>query len=127
MTEAAPQPQPGGARTVLSSLGIPASVLNYRPRLPSRNWLIFLTVTGSVLGAYAYDRRECRKIREEYKARVAHLALEPLATNDFARKITVYACKSPGDEDFSRSERFFRKYMKVCISVPRKAIPLIWA
>ncbi|KAH7107593.1 inner membrane protein import complex subunit Tim54-domain-containing protein [Auriculariales sp. MPI-PUGE-AT-0066] len=101
-----------GARQVMRSLGIPAAVLDFRPRLPSRNWMIFLSVTGSLVGAYAYDRRECRRIKEEYKAKVAHLATVPLATNDFTRKVTVYACKSPDDEDATRSERFFRKYLK---------------
>lgn len=98
---------------IFQDLGVPKSVLNYRLRLPSRNWLVFLSITGSLLGTYIYDRRECRKIRDSYKERVAHLALEPLASYDMPRKVAVYACKPPGDEEHDRSMKYFKKYVKV--------------
>lgn len=107
-----PPPRPRPIAELFESVGVPQSVTRYRPRLPSRNWLIFLSVTGSLLGSYIYDRRQCRLIRDSYKARVAHLAEEPLATHDLPRKVTVYTCKSPSDDDYQRSMRFFKKYVK---------------
>ena len=101
-----------GVYTVLRYTGIPESWLR-RPKLPSRNWLIFLSVTSSLVGLYTYDRRKCRQIREEYVHRVEHLAQDKLDSMDMPRKVKVYACKWPDDEDHNRSLRYFRKYVKV--------------
>jgi import inner membrane translocase subunit TIM54 len=103
-------------RTALEYTGIPPSWLDKRPRLPSRNWLIFLSVTQTVIAYYAYDRYESRKIRQEYVARVKHLAEERLRPLDFPRIVTVYSAKWPGDDDWDRSSLYFRKYVKVCCS-----------
>lgn len=102
---------PSGVRIVLGRLGIPAWLLQ-RPKLPSRNWLIFLSVTSSVAGCYIYDRRECKRIRREYEDRVRWLAEEPLASSDLPRKVVVYGAKWPGDDDWDRAMRYFRKYVK---------------
>ncbi|KAG2146851.1 mitochondrial import inner membrane translocase subunit Tim54 [Suillus bovinus] len=106
------QVQKSGVRTVFEYTGIPPSWFDKRPKLPSRNWLIFLSVTTSIVAYYAYDRRECRRIRADYSSRVEHLAKEPLGTTDLPRKVTVYGAKWPGDEDHDKSLRFFRKYVK---------------
>src|SRR6267142_4133757 len=103
-----------GFRTALEFTEIPPSWFDKRPRLPSRNWLIFLSVTQSLIAYYAYDRRQSRKIRQEYVDRVKHLAEEPLQTLDFPRTVTVYSAKWPGDDDWDRGARYFRKYVKVC-------------
>jgi hypothetical protein len=109
-----PKPSRGsGVRAVLEYTGLPSSWLNKRPRLPSRNWLIFLTVTSSITGLYAYDRNQCKRIRREYVDRVKHLADQPIDNMDWPRKVSVYGCKWPGDEDHERSMRYFRKYVKV--------------
>lgn len=102
----------GGIYAALRYTGIPESWIR-RPRLPSRNWLIFIGVTSSVVGAYVYDRRECRKIREGYVRKVEHLAQVPMASSELPRKVTVFAAKWPGDDDYSRGVRYFRKYVKV--------------
>lgn len=115
MTELPPSPRKrSGFRTALEFTGIPPSWLDKRPRLPSRNWLIFLSVTQSCIAYYAYDRQQSRKIRQEYVDRVKHLAEEPLRTLDFPRTVTVYSAKWPGDDDWDRGSRYFRKYVKVC-------------
>ncbi|KII88120.1 hypothetical protein PLICRDRAFT_110774 [Plicaturopsis crispa FD-325 SS-3] len=101
-----------GIRTVLQYTGIPPSWLDKRPKLPSRNWLIFLSVTSSVVGYYAYDRRQCKKIRDDYITRVKHYADEPLPSMALPRKVRVYGCKWPGDEDYDQSMKYFRKYVK---------------
>ncbi|KAG2157505.1 inner membrane protein import complex subunit Tim54-domain-containing protein [Suillus clintonianus] len=106
------QKSKSGVRAALEFTGIPPSWFEKRPKLPSRNWLIFLSVTTSIVSYYAYDRRECRRIRDEYASRVEHLAKDPLGTADLPRKVTVYGAKWPGDEDHDKSLRFFRKYVK---------------
>ena len=103
-----------GIHAALRYTGIPVSWLTKRPKLPSRNWLIFIGVTSSVLGLYTYDRKQCKKIREEYIKKVEYLSQEPMGSLELPRKVTVYASKWPGDEDSNRSLRFFRKYIKVC-------------
>ncbi|THH08316.1 hypothetical protein EW145_g2778 [Phellinidium pouzarii] len=114
-----PPPGPSGAssgiRTALRFTGIPESWITKRPKLPSRNWLIFIGVTSSVLSLYVYDRKKCRDIRTSYIKRVEHLAHEPMGSMELPRKVTVYASKWPGDEDANRSLRFFKKYVKPII------------
>lgn len=116
-TEPAPTPRPptGGVHAALRFTGIPVSWLSKRPKLPSRNWLIFIGVTSSLVGLYAFDRKKCRDIRESYVKRVEHLAQEPMGSKDMPRKVKVFSCKWPGDEDFKRGQRYFRKYIKVRI------------
>ncbi|KAI9466065.1 inner membrane protein import complex subunit Tim54-domain-containing protein [Lactarius psammicola] len=107
-----PPRKKSGFRTALEFTGIPPSWFDKRPRLPSRNWLIFLSVTQSFIACYVYDRRQSKQIRQEYVDRVKHLAAEPLHSLDFPRTVTVYSAKWPGDDDWDRSSRYFRKYVK---------------
>ena len=120
------QPVPGtsttkasqsGIHAALKYTGIPASWLTKRPKLPSRNWLIFIGVTSSLISLYGYDRTKCKQIRENYIKKVEHLAQEPVGSLDLPRKVTIYASKWPGDEDANRSLRYFRKYIKVRFAV----------
>ena len=108
-------PRKSGMRTALEFTGIPSSWLSKRPKLPSRNWLIFLTVTSSVASLYFYDRQQCKKIRRHYVERVKHLSEEPMGSMDWPRKVTVYGCKWPGDEEYEQSMKYFRKYVKVSL------------
>ena len=105
--------QKSGMRAALEFTGIPPSWLDKRPKLPSRNWMIFLSVTSTVAGYYIYDRRQCSQIRQSYVDRVKHLADEPIHSLDVSRKVTVYGAKWPGDEDHDRAVKYFRKYVKV--------------
>ncbi|KAI5283860.1 mitochondrial import inner membrane translocase subunit tim54, partial [Ascosphaera acerosa] len=82
-----------------------------RFRLPSRNWLIFLTVTGSWFAAVFYDRREKRRVQHKWASLVAHVAREPLPPNELRRRLTVVLAAPPGDG--LRSARdFFKEYVK---------------
>lgn len=103
----------GGLHAALKYTGIPPSWLEKRPKLPSRNWLIFLGTIAAVTSLYVDDRRKCKKIREEYVAKVRYLAEEPLDKHDWGRKVTVYACRYPEDQEHERSMKYFRKYVKV--------------
>ncbi|RXW22312.1 hypothetical protein EST38_g3522 [Candolleomyces aberdarensis] len=107
-----PPPRMSGMKTVLRYTGIPPSWLDKRPKLPSRNWLIFLSLTSTVIGYGVYDRRECRRIRQEYIEKVQHLAEEPLHPLDLPRQVVVYGSKWPGDEEYQQAVKYFRKYVK---------------
>jgi len=105
--------RPSGIKTVLRYTGIPPSWLDKKPRLPSRNWLIFLSVTSSVAGLYFYDRHQCKKIRQEYIDKVKHLSEVPIDPFESSRKVTVYGAKWPADEEWNLAIKHFRKYVKV--------------
>ena len=108
-----PPPRVSGVRTVLRYTGIPPSWLDKRPKLPSRNWLIFLTASATILGYGVYDRRECKRIQDEYIEKVQALSEDPLNPLDVSRKVMVYGAKWPGDEDHQQALKYFRKYVKV--------------
>ncbi|KAJ3888294.1 inner membrane protein import complex subunit Tim54-domain-containing protein [Lentinula edodes] len=124
MSSPSSQKPKSGFVAALEYTGIPPSLLK-RPKLPGRNWLIFFGVTGSLVGAYIYDRRQCRALREEYIGRVKNLAeeyswhdgsgLETLGKDAhlaWPRKLTVYAARWPGDEDYDVAMKYFRRYLK---------------
>jgi mitochondrial import inner membrane translocase subunit TIM54 len=106
-------PVNSGLRTVLRYTGIPPSWLEKKPKLPSRNWMIFLGVTSSVVGYYIYDRRECRRIQQVYIDKVKDLSEDKLDPMDVTRKVTIYGARWPGDEDYQQAMKYFRKYVKV--------------
>lgn len=91
-------------------MGLPAL-----PRkLPSRNWLIFWTVTGTLTASIIYDRREKRRATARWAASVAHLAKEPLPANNASampRKLTIYLAAPPGD-GLRTAQDHFREYVK---------------
>ena len=80
-------------------------------RLPSRNWTIFLTVTGSFFATLAYDRRQKKAVQKKWCDLVAHVAQEKLPVNQTARKITVFLSAPPGD-GIKPSRDYFRQYIK---------------
>jgi import inner membrane translocase subunit TIM54 len=113
-----------GIKTALRYTGIPTTWLDKRPKLPSRNWLIFISVVSSVTGLFIYDRRQCKQIRQSYIDRVKYLSEEagdPLAQ---PRKVTVYGAKWPGDEDYDQCMKYFRKFVKVS-NTPLFLLPCI--
>ncbi|KAK4237447.1 mitochondrial import inner membrane translocase subunit Tim54 [Achaetomium macrosporum] len=77
-------------------LGLPAL-----PRkLPSRNWMIFWTVSSVIAGAIIYDKREKKRAIAKWSHAVEHLAKEPLADPlglAQPRKLTIYLSSPPGD------------------------------
>ncbi|CAE6389483.1 unnamed protein product [Rhizoctonia solani] len=105
-------PTPSGAASALRYTGIPPSWFQKRPKLPSRNWLIFWGALGSVTSLYIYDRRAAKRIKDEYSEKVRWRSEEKLNPLDLPRKVRVYACRWPGDDDHNRSMKYFRKYVK---------------
>lgn len=110
----APLPELTGFRKSLEHTGLPRSVIGWKPRLPSRNWCIFLTVVGTISYIYWDDRKKCREIKEKYVEAVRPYAEVPLEnTLELPRKVTVYAARWPEDDENDRGLLYFRKYVKV--------------
>lgn len=77
-------------------LGIP----NLPNKLPSRNWMIFWTISASITAAIIYDRREKRRNIAKWRHAVEHLAAEPISDKlglEQPRKLTIYLSAPPGD------------------------------
>ncbi|EEH21000.1 hypothetical protein PABG_03231 [Paracoccidioides brasiliensis Pb03] len=101
---------PNTQNPALRMLGVP----KIRFKLPSRNWLIFLSITGSFTTALIYDRRQKRKAQEKWSNLVAHIAKQPLPPNETRRKLTVFLAAPPGDGLMSARE-YFKEYIKPII------------
>ncbi|KAJ9497983.1 mitochondrial import inner membrane translocase subunit tim54 [Exophiala xenobiotica] len=102
----APKPPPK-QNPVFRMMGLP----NFRFKLPSRNWLIFLTITGGWTAAVLYDKREKKQVQKKWCDLVAHIAQEPLPVNQLRRKLTVFLSAPPGD-GISPSRTYFKEYVK---------------
>jgi import inner membrane translocase subunit TIM54 len=70
---------------------------NFRPRLPSRNWMIFLSITGTFTTAVIYDKREKKRAQRKWCKLVEHIAKEPLGRQEMPRKLTVFLESPPSD------------------------------
>lgn len=84
---------------------------NFRFRLPSRNWLIFLSVTGSWTAAVLYDRHHRKKNQQKWCDLVAHISQNPLEVKQMPRKLTVFLSAPPGD-GIRTSRQYFKEYVK---------------
>ena len=84
---------------------------NWRPKLPSRNWLIFIAVTSSWTGALLYDRRQKRLRQQKWCTLVSHQADDLLPTNKLPRRLTVFLEAPPGDSLRVAREHFL-EYVK---------------
>ena len=82
------RPVPPALRPLLF-MGIPESVLTWKPRMPSRNMSIFILTVGALTIAYYEDRQECKRIRSEYVERVRGLAEQPMRPSEWPRKVSV--------------------------------------
>ncbi|KAJ5089460.1 hypothetical protein N7532_008144 [Penicillium argentinense] len=102
-----PQVPPKPPNPVFKMMGLP----NLRFRLPSRNWMIFWTITGSFASAIIYDRREKRRAQQKWCELVAHIAKEPLEVEQMRRKLTVYLAAPPGD-GLRVARDHFKEYVK---------------
>ncbi len=88
-------------------LGMP----NFRFKLPSRNWLIFLSITGSFAAAITYDRRQKKAAQKKWCDLVSHIAQDPLPVNQMPRKLTIFLSAPPGD-GIRPSREYFKEYIK---------------
>lgn len=95
----------GFSHPALKAMGIPTL------RVPSRNWLIFWAVTGTIAGWITYDRYERKQIREQWKQKVSYLATQKMNPLEMPRRVTVYVAPPPGDY-LDASLTHFRQYIK---------------
>lgn len=104
MADAKPKPR----NDALRLLGLPPL-----PRkLPSRNWLIFWTVTTTVTAAIIYDSREKRRATARWAAAVTPLAHQPISNpSAMPRRITVFLEAPPGDT-LRAAQDHFSTYIK---------------
>ncbi|KAL9583246.1 MAG: hypothetical protein Q9212_002822 [Teloschistes hypoglaucus] len=102
----ASQPKPAG-NPVFRMMGLP----NFRFKLPSRNWLIFLSVTGSFTSAVLYDRYHKQRNQQRWCNLVSHIAREPLPPKRMPRRITIFLSAPPGDS-LRAAREHFHEYVK---------------
>lgn len=103
--DAKPARKPGYTNPALRAMGI------RQLRLPSRNWMIFWTVCGTIGGGIYYDRHERKKVRQQYKDAVSYLGEKPLSGLQVPRKVTVFVAPPPGDY-LDHVLTHFRAYIK---------------
>ena len=84
---------------------------NFKFKLPSCNWLIFLSVSGTITSLILYDRHEKKKAQRKWCTLVSHLSREPLDTHTMPRKLTVFLSAPPGD-GLRASRDYFNEYVK---------------
>ncbi|KAF6840404.1 hypothetical protein CMUS01_03941 [Colletotrichum musicola] len=81
-------------------------------RLPSRNWMIFLSITGAFSAAVIYDKREKNRATARWARAVAPLAKEPITNpSQLPRKLTVLLEAPPGD-GLRVAQDHFLEYIK---------------
>ncbi|KAK0643361.1 mitochondrial import inner membrane translocase subunit Tim54 [Cercophora newfieldiana] len=103
-TPKAPKPR----NQALRMLGLPA----LPSKLPSRNWMIFWTVTTTVTATIIYDKREKKRAIARWSHAVEHLAKEPLHNGlGQVRKLTIYLSSPPGD-GLRFSQDHYTEYVK---------------
>jgi import inner membrane translocase subunit TIM54 len=84
---------------------------NFRPKLPSRNWMIFLSITGSFTAAVIYDKRETKRAQRKWCKLVEHMAKEPIDPRSMPRRLTVFLEGPPAD-GLRVAQDHFKEYVK---------------
>ncbi|KAH8598968.1 mitochondrial import inner membrane translocase subunit Tim54 [Bisporella sp. PMI_857] len=84
---------------------------NFRPKVPSRNWLIFLSLTGSLTAAIIYDKREKKRAQRKWCKLVEHMAKEPLNPREMNRRLTVFL-EGPPTDGLRNAQDHFKEYVK---------------
>lgn len=88
-------------------MGLP----NLPKKLPSRNWMIFFTLTGSLFAAVTYDKREKKRAQAKWCKLVEHIKNEPLPAGTMPRKLTVFL-QAPPNDGLRYSQDHFKDYVK---------------
>lgn len=89
-------------------MGLPA----LPKKLPSRNWMIFWTLTATVSAAIIYDKREKKRATAKWAHAVAPLATAPIGEpSEMPRKLTIVMAAPPG-EGLRVAQDHFLEYAK---------------
>lgn len=84
---------------------------NFRPKLPSRNWSIFLAITGSFTAAVIYDKRETKRVQRKWCRLVEHVGKDPLDPRTMPRKLSVFL-EGPPTDGLRSAQDHFKEYVK---------------
>lgn len=104
MAEDAPKKK-GITNPALQMMGIK------RLALPSRNWMIFWSVVGTIAGGIAYDKLQQKDARKRYTAQVEEFARVSYEVERLPRKLTVFIAPPPNDF-LATSVLVFLKFIK---------------
>ncbi|KAI1819135.1 mitochondrial import inner membrane translocase subunit Tim54 [Xylaria intraflava] len=97
-----------GSNPALRMMGLP----NLPKKLPSRNWMIFWTLAGTLSAAIIYDKREKKRATARWVRAVSHLAKEPIASpSEMPRKVTIFL-ESPPTDGLRVAQDHYTEYVK---------------
>ncbi|OWB62030.1 hypothetical protein B5S32_g4028 [[Candida] boidinii] len=82
-----------------------------RLRLPSRNWMIFWALVGTLGGGVAYDKYRQHEIRKKWMAKTEIFSESKMDVRERPRKIRVYVVPPPSDY-LQEGLKYFRKFIK---------------
>lgn len=82
-----------------------------RLRLPSRNWMIFWALVGTLGGGVAYDKYRQNEIRKKWMAKTEIFSESKMDVRERPRKIRVYVVPPPSDY-LQEGLKYFRKFIK---------------
>ncbi|KKA27635.1 hypothetical protein TD95_001731 [Thielaviopsis punctulata] len=104
--------KPTAGNPALRMLGIP----NLPSKLPSRNWMIFLTLSTALASAIIYDKREKKRATAKWRTVVSELGRQPLADgNALPRRLTIFLAAPPGD-GLRTAQDYYLEYIKPVLS-----------
>ncbi|KAI9006760.1 inner membrane protein import complex subunit Tim54-domain-containing protein [Hyaloraphidium curvatum] len=83
-----------------------------RARLPSRNWSIFLAVTGAISAAIYYDTNQTEKIRKEFAERLRPVRERPVEPLERVGKVLVYLGVPVNQDDATKVRNLFKDHVK---------------
>lgn len=80
-------------------------------KLPSRNWLIFWSVAGTLTGGIIYDKWRQRVLRDEYMKEFFKLGNQEFPINERPRRLRIYVAPPPNDY-LDESLKYLRRFVK---------------
>ncbi|ODQ46247.1 hypothetical protein PICMEDRAFT_126855 [Pichia membranifaciens NRRL Y-2026] len=83
-------------------------------KLPSRNWMIFWTVVGTLGGGIVYDKWKQRQLRAQYMEMYANKCAN-YPVDEVHRKLRIYVSPPPNDY-LDESMKYFRRFVKPIIN-----------
>ncbi|KAF9962755.1 mitochondrial import inner membrane translocase subunit tim54 [Mortierella alpina] len=85
--------------------------MKLRAKLPSRGWMIFWSITGTIGGLVTRDHYLTVDAKKRVADRVDILAKQTCGVQDMPRKVTVYMTAPPGD-GIHKTRHYFKQFIK---------------
>ncbi|KAF9281726.1 mitochondrial import inner membrane translocase subunit tim54 [Mortierella alpina] len=83
----------------------------FRAKLPSRGWLIFWSIAGTIGGLVTRDHYLTVDAKKRVADKVDILAKQTCGVQDMPRKVTVYMTAPPGD-GIHKTRHYFKQFIK---------------